>query len=142
MRLPSLPSRRLFLALVLAAGACSDPLAPDEVSGIYVTVAPGAFATLVRDNGDVRLVADSLFLLTNGTARRHVVWEGRRPWETEFARYEHQDEWTYTIAGTTVRLRPVCPDGLCIVADKLPLWEMRFMDSHLWSADRVKYIRQ
>lgn len=140
---PSLP-RVLSgcLTLLFAGTACSNPLEPSEISGIYVTVAPEAFEVMARSNGDIRLVADSLFLFEDRTAQRHVVWEWRRPLESEFTRYSRVEEFTYRIDGPTVRLRPVCPDDLCDVADKIYEWQLRFADTHLWTADRVKYVRQ
>jgi hypothetical protein len=110
-------------AVVLAATttmACENPLAPTDIAGTYVLVAPSQSVT----SGDihVRLLADTLVITSDRTASRRISVEQVRLSTNDTTRYVETEMYTYRIKNAALGLLTTCGIGaLCEDLDG-PSW--------------------
>lgn len=105
---------RTLVAFVLAgAGACTDPLAPEAVAGVYVR-GPGGYS-YGPDDAASRVVADTIFLHAGGSGVRRTYLE--RPTMGPLPTIEMQAlDFAYTVDGREVSVAYRCPDVCALVA--------------------------
>lgn len=103
-------ARAAALALVVAATACSDPLAPADAAGVYVR-GPGAW-TYAPNDAYQRVHADTILLLADGTGvrRTHIESSTMGPMPTIERR---ELGFRYSLDGRDVLVYYLCP-GACL----------------------------
>jgi len=86
---------------------CSDAFAPEDVNGTYMLSAPMP----VTFSGDVatRLVADTLFIAANRTARRHHWFDTWLVSGGDTTRQMSQDAYTYRLEASAIGFLWQCP---------------------------------
>jgi len=100
--------------------ACENPLAPDDIAGRYVLVAPMPPAT----SGDIqlRMLADTLVIADDRTASRRISVEQVRLSTNDTSRYVELEMYTYRIEESAIGLLAACGIGaLCEDLDG-PSW--------------------
>lgn len=120
MRLPS--SRRLaILAFSLFALGCSDPLAPDDVDGLYVLQRIGSEAlpaTLFENECyALRVISEAILLRSNGTGTISGVQQTMSCQDGDTARVARWVEKPirFQVVGGRIEIEFVCgPNELCI----------------------------
>lgn len=109
------------LTLVVAATACSDPLAPEDAAGVYVR-GPGGF-TYAPNDAYYRVHADTILLLADGTGvrRTHIELPTMGPMPTIT---RNELPFRYSLDGRDVLVSYLCP-GMCLAMSapvRFELW--------------------
>lgn len=113
-----MPMRSLCVALALLAASCSSPFEPAELAGTYAAdlyagnELPFSYHDGVRT---IRVIADSIVLRADGTGSRSGGWEIIDEDVTTPPFHHFTEELAYTIRGSTLEVRVLCPDVCALV---------------------------
>lgn len=120
--MPSCRSRftvAVALAAITAMG-CENPLAPTDIAGTYVLVAP--MPTTTSGDIQVRTVADTLVITSNRTASQSISVEQVQLSTNDTTRYVVTGMYRYRIKDAAIGLLTTCGIGaLCEDLDG-PSW--------------------
>lgn len=117
--------RRLLLIPALALLGCSNPLAPGDVSGVYLMVqfqGSPLPASFTEGDRTISVLADTVILRSDGTGRQIAVWETTSQGGAQVEVASQIYEGRYELRGREVRWAyESCPSGLdCITPAKPP----------------------
>lgn len=135
-------TRRLLLIPLLVLVGCSDPLGPEDVSGVYELTAFRSVempVTIVDDSHSYEVVSGQLYLLADGTSRhvRSVRVDSQTTMVTDYTL-------AYELHGNEIRwVRPACPPEIACMEASLPA-RLRVIGNRLLSSSEAgeQYVRR